>query len=82
MSIDPRESWFGPKRFGWGWSPRTWEGWACIASYIILSLAGTRLLIDHGHAAGAVIYQALLTIGLILVCIVKGDPPSWHWGGK
>jgi hypothetical protein len=20
--------WFGPKRLGWGISPRTWEGWA------------------------------------------------------
>lgn len=23
--------WFGPKRIGWGYSPRTWEGWAVIA---------------------------------------------------
>lgn len=30
---DPR-TWFGPKRIGFGWSPRTWEGWAVIAVLI------------------------------------------------
>jgi len=36
---DPR-LWFGPKRLGWGISPRTWEGWAVtgliVATCIIL----------------------------------------------
>lgn len=31
----PRE-WFQPKVVGIGWSPRTWEGWAIIASVIAI----------------------------------------------
>ncbi len=26
--------WFGPKRLGWGYSPRTWEGWAVIGLFV------------------------------------------------
>lgn len=36
--------WFGPKRFGYGWSPRTWEGWAVVALFI----AGLVLLRHSG----------------------------------
>jgi uncharacterized membrane protein len=34
---DPR-TWFGPKRFGIGWSPRTWEGWALIGAVVLAAL--------------------------------------------
>lgn len=23
----PRRPWFRPKRFGFGWTPATWQGW-------------------------------------------------------
>jgi len=26
--------WFGPKRFGWGWSPVTWQGWVVVVAYV------------------------------------------------
>ena len=25
--MNPVGRWFGPKRIGWGFTPRTWEGW-------------------------------------------------------
>lgn len=31
---DPR-LWFGPKYLGWGYGPRTWEGWAIIAGFVL-----------------------------------------------
>ncbi|MFK4495015.1 hypothetical protein ABH936_002144 [Dermacoccus sp. GAS27A] len=27
MSPHPSKPWFGPKRIGWGISPRTWQGY-------------------------------------------------------
>ena len=27
----PRRPWFGPKRFGFGISPQTWQGWVVVA---------------------------------------------------
>jgi len=39
---DPH-GWFGPKHFGIGWGPRTWEGWALIAAALLLAY-----LLMHG----------------------------------
>ncbi len=32
--IHPRE-WFEPKVVGFGWTPRTWEGWMVIVAMIV-----------------------------------------------
>lgn len=26
--------WFGPKRYGWGWTPVSWQGWLATAAFI------------------------------------------------
>jgi hypothetical protein len=30
--------WFGRKRIGWGWGPRSWEGWATVIIYALLMM--------------------------------------------
>lgn len=30
--------WFGRKRIGWGWGPRSWEGWAAVIIYALLMM--------------------------------------------
>ncbi|WP_254913792.1 hypothetical protein [Sphingobium sp. Z007] len=39
---DPR-IWFGPKRIGWGYGPRTCEGWAVIGLFIAACILWRRL---------------------------------------
>jgi hypothetical protein len=39
-----RRGWFGPKRFGWGASPQTWEGWAITLAMVALLAAAIRWL--------------------------------------
>ena len=34
------ELWFRAKRFGWGWAPFTWQGWAITFGFVALILAG------------------------------------------
>ncbi len=34
----PRQ-WFGQKRFGIGYGPRTWEGWAIVGIAIVIAMA-------------------------------------------
>lgn len=29
------EPWFGPKKVGGGWGPRTWQGWLIVAVFTI-----------------------------------------------
>ena len=38
--------WFGPKRFGWGASPASWEGWAATGVFILAMLLTGNLLRD------------------------------------
>lgn len=35
MAFNPPRTWFGPKRYGWGISPHTWEGWLLLAIFVI-----------------------------------------------
>lgn len=30
--------WFGRKRLGWGWGPRSWEGWAIIGLLVAVAI--------------------------------------------
>jgi hypothetical protein len=37
--VRDKRPWFGPKRFGWGYGPRTWQGYlvtAILVLYVIL----------------------------------------------
>lgn len=42
MPRSPVTAWFRPKRFGYGWSPASWEGWAItgLAALAIVAVAG------------------------------------------
>lgn len=72
--------WFRAKRYGWGWTPLTWQGWAALAAFVALLVADwlvfppTKALPDYiGCVVG-------LTILLVAVCWLKGEPPRWRWG--
>ncbi|MGV8874144.1 MAG: hypothetical protein ACOH2Q_16540 [Rhodococcus sp. (in: high G+C Gram-positive bacteria)] len=39
MALNPPSAWFGPKRYGWGISPHTWEGWFLLVIFVITVVA-------------------------------------------
>jgi hypothetical protein len=73
--------WFLAKRYGWGWGlPVTWQGWLATILYVVALVITVSLLSTQ------IIYLSIalaIESGLmILVCYLKGEPPSWHWGDK
>ncbi|HEX7853130.1 MAG TPA: hypothetical protein VF503_05485 [Sphingobium sp.] len=42
-------NWFGRKRIGIGWSPRTWEGWIVVASLVAAVLVLKHLGVIGAH---------------------------------
>ncbi len=36
---DTKRYWFGPKRIGFGVSPRSWQGWLVLAVYVLVVAA-------------------------------------------
>jgi hypothetical protein len=77
------EYWFPAKRYGWGWGlPSTWQGWAVLITYLALGLGGVAFVpVSNGIVLYAA-YLAVLTVALVAICWLKGEPPRWRWGGR
>ncbi len=77
--------WFVAKRYGWGWTPVTWEGWLVTFVYVggmvgyfsyysaaIVSLTDTLMRFVLPFGIGTAFFVA--------VCYFKGERPRWRWG--
>jgi hypothetical protein len=74
--------WFPAKRYGWGWGiPLTWQGWAVMAAFLVLVIAGVLILPPHRQPTEFAGYVIILSLALTAVCWWKGEPPRWRWGG-
>ncbi|MDN5759837.1 MAG: hypothetical protein L0H59_15145 [Tomitella sp.] len=65
-------AWFGPKTIGWGWSPRSWQGWLITGVFVALTIASA--VVFSGAAVPIAI--AVLAVLFIGVATVTGDPPG------
>jgi hypothetical protein len=77
--------WFKAKRYGYGWVPATWEGWAVIAAYMLLETVGiVPFVLWYAGSLMAVgmlaAYILLLTCGLVWICMRTGEKARWRWG--
>jgi hypothetical protein len=78
-----RKYWVPAKRYGWGWGPPSaWQGWAVLVTYLVLVLGGIPLV---QAVSGGVVYVAYvigLTVALVGVCWLTGEPPRWRRGDR
>ena len=73
--MKPRKYWFAAHRFGWGWHlPLTWQGWLSYGLYFSLALFGSAVLSRELF----LVYVGALSVLMILVCWLKGEPPRWR----
>ena len=73
--------WFPAKRYGWGWGlPISWQGWVVLMMFLVLILIGILVFKPHQHTSTFLIYTAVITIGFVIICYLKGEPPAWRWG--
>ena len=78
---DEPEYWFPVKGYGWGWGvPPAWQGCAAIAAYVALIGVGFIVIVPSVRPGLFLVYLLLLTILLIAVCWIKGEPPRWRRG--
>ena len=77
-----REYWFPAKTLGWGWGlPLRWQGWVAYGIAAALLIAGPFVLSPDEQPVLFQVYTAGVVIALLVVCFIKGEPPSWR-GGK
>ncbi|MGO9359245.1 MAG: hypothetical protein ACLP1D_16530 [Xanthobacteraceae bacterium] len=73
--------WFPAKRYGWGWGvPKAWQGWAVLATFVVLVAAGAWLFPPRTAHVAYLAYVVVLCLLLTGVCWLKGAPPRWRWG--
>lgn len=72
--------WFKRKRYGYGWTPVTWQGWLFTIAWIIVFYF-TVTKIDHEWLKNLIVLVAMTGI-LFFVCYKKGEKPRWQWGDE
>jgi len=76
-----RKAWFGPRAFGYGYTPVSWEGWAVTAVLIVVVLGAGVVLRQAPLAAMAVIFAA---VGAFLWIAQRqaSSPSKRRWNGR
>lgn len=86
MAQRSHRPWFKTKKYGWGWTPASLEGWVVLIGALVLYLGA--ILIAALTASDPVVLvvtlvgSVLLTIVLVGVSMMTGEKPRWRWGGE
>lgn len=76
-----KKPWFGAKRFGFGASPVSWEGWAVTVLWVVLTAGSARLLAPYGPERMLAAMMLLLVAFLVIVALTNdGQRWFWRWG--
>lgn len=80
-----QKPWFKAKRYGWGWTPATWQGWSILTGFIAIVVWNFFRLDAHSHSNSDTLRPFIIqTVGLVLillwVCQKTGEKPRWRWG--
>jgi len=79
--------WFRPKRYGYGATPVTWQGWAVTILVVLVVAAASlvlRLTERHLWALAALLpFDAIAVAALVIISRRKTDGEwRWRWGGE
>lgn len=85
MANTVKKYWFKRRRYGYGWTPVTWQGWVTIGIYLF-ALLGYAFTMDEASPEGTIedVYAFLgvvtgMTLSLIAITVIKGPRPKWRW---
>ena len=73
--------WFPAKQRGWGWGwPSSWQGRLVMTAFFALVAASAYVFLPAHRIAAFLVCTVLLTVVLVAICAIKGEPPSWRSG--
>jgi hypothetical protein len=76
--------WFRPKRYGYGATPVTWEGWAFTGLVVAIVLGAGWLLLGTARTPDwtmLLVWWAIVAVVLAASVVVSKSRTegSWHW---
>lgn len=75
--------WFPAKTHGWGWGlPTVWQGWVTLAVALLLWVFGGVFIPRGEQPLLYAMFMGGVALALLAVCLAKGEPTAWRWGGK
>lgn len=80
--------WFKRRRYGYGWTPTSKQGWSVLLIYLVIVIASVFFIPAAGKnelTTEIVLYLCgvgALTLALIAISYAKGPKPKWRWGAK
>lgn len=82
------DTWFKRRRYGYGWTPITWQGWTATGLFLCVVIAGIFFLKDTPRntvTQDVILYLAFVLLAILTLVVVsykKGPKPKWRWGKK
>lgn len=83
---EEKKLWFGNKRYGYGWVPKTWQGWSAVGVYGVVVAVLTTWFSnqnDQPQTTYTLLYTLMMLIStgvLVGVSKFKGTKAKWRWG--
>ena len=81
--------WFRPRRYGYGATPVTWEGWALtvgVAGVVILSIVAMNLLADRSNVVAWLVWVVFVAVVAFLMVQISRQRTDgewrWRWGQR
>lgn len=80
--------WFAARRYGWGWTPASIEGWLVVSLFLAAVSVNTVVFVYRLRSGGDVraatisflLWLAILAGALFVICWMTGERPRWRWG--
>lgn len=71
--------WFPAKKHGYGWGfPVTWQGWGVFVAYFTAVIVTLYLRSPYENSLLHIGLIFVYTTFLFIICLIKGEKPSWH----
>jgi len=68
LNSQNKQPWFGPKTFGVGYGPRTWQGYLVSACLVLFALLiGTIAKGHHGHHSSLILLAIIPAVAIPLI---------------
>ena len=73
-----KRGWFGPKAWGWGASPASWEGWAATGAMIVGMVVAGLIFQPNDGAAAWIARGVVIAVYLVVVAVTyRSDARTW-----